>query len=419
MPRFFLVASKTTSNESFALPDTRILVVDDEVFNLETLKRTFRQHYTIFTATSGAEGLEILAREQIHVVISDQRMPAMAGTEFLKKVVELYPATIRLILTAYTDVGDLIEAINSGLVYKYVTKPWQPQDLKMTIQRAADHYWADESRRMLTGELRKKNRLLVNQNKELKRVDELKTRFMSVASHELRTPLAIISGSIELLSMMMENLNEKQTHLVKNAMEGTTRLNDIISSVFDLVKIDSDKMMLTFQAFDLQKLIENVLKNYSDVLSERELKLTTSLHPVNVEIDPASIFTVFDKVISNAIKFTPNNGAIDISLQEMENHVVCRVKDTGIGIPADELEHIFDKFYQLGIVDQHSTSKTQYKGGGTGLGLSICQGIVRLHKGNIRAKSAGENQGTTIIIEIPYLHPQPVSPLAEKIQQKP
>jgi two-component system sensor histidine kinase/response regulator len=401
------------------LPDTRILVVDDEVFNLETLKRTFRQHYTIFTATSGAEGLEILAREQIHVVISDQRMPAMAGTEFLKKVVELYPATIRLILTAYTDVGDLIEAINSGLVYKYVTKPWQPQDLKMTIQRAADHYWADESRRMLTGELRKKNRLLVNQNKELKRVDELKTRFMSVASHELRTPLAIISGSIELLSMMMENLNEKQTHLVKNAMEGTTRLNDIISSVFDLVKIDSDKMMLTFQAFDLQKLIENVLKNYSDVLSERELKLTTSLHPVNVEIDPASIFTVFDKVISNAIKFTPNNGAIDISLQEMENHVVCRVKDTGIGIPADELEHIFDKFYQLGIVDQHSTSKTQYKGGGTGLGLSICQGIVRLHKGNIRAKSAGENQGTTIIIEIPYLHPQPVSPLAEKIQQKP
>jgi two-component system sensor histidine kinase/response regulator len=419
MPRFFLVASKTTSNESFALPDTRILVVDDEVFNLETLKRTFRQHYTIFTATSGAEGLEILAREQIHIVISDQRMPAMTGTEFLKKVVELYPATIRLILTAYTDVGDLIEAINSGLVYKYVTKPWQPQDLKMTIQRAADHYWADESRRMLTGELRKKNRLLVNQNKELKRVDELKTRFMSVASHELRTPLAIISGSIELLSMMMENLNEKQTHLVRNAMEGTTRLNDIISSVFDLVKIDSDKMMLTFQAFDLQKLIENVLKNYSDVLSERELKLTTSLHPVNVEIDPASIFTVFDKVISNAIKFTPNNGAIDISLQEMENHVVCRVKDTGIGIPADELEHIFDKFYQLGIVDQHSTSKTQYKGGGTGLGLSICQGIVRLHKGNIRAKSAGENQGTTIIIEIPYLHPQPVSPLAEKIQQKP
>jgi signal transduction histidine kinase len=164
-------------------------------------------------------------------------------------VVELYPATIRLILTAYTDVGDLIEAI---------TPVWF---INMSPNLATPGPQNDypARRRSLLGRRIKThvNRRIAQKKSSAgqpeqgtQRVDELKTRFMSVASHELRTPLAIISGSIELLSMMMENLNEKQTHLVRNAMEGTTRLNDIISSVFDLVKIDSDKMMLTFQAFD-------------------------------------------------------------------------------------------------------------------------------------------------------------------------
>jgi signal transduction histidine kinase len=382
---------------------TTILTVDDEVFNLETLKRTFRRDYNILTATSGEEGLEILSREDVHIVITDQRMPVMTGTEFLKIVAEKYPYTIRIILTAYTDIYDLIEAINAGLVYKYVTKPWQPQDFRLTIQRAADHYWSEEEKRRLMHELREKNIRLVHQYKELKRLDEMKTKFMSVASHELRTPLAIISGSIELLSMMTGGMDEKQSNLIENAMEGVTRLNDIVTSVFDLMKIDARRFEVKFTSHNIKELLENVMEKYSRAAQERSISIEQAVPNFFLDIDPDSMKTVFDKLLSNAIKFTPDGGTVKIYLESGDAQETAHIvfKDNGIGIPRNELEQIFDKFYQLGDVSMHSSSKTKFKGGGTGLGLAICRGIISLHKGRIWAESSGENKGSEIHLEIP------------------
>jgi CheY-like chemotaxis protein len=119
----------------------KMLVVDDEPDNLDLLYRTFRRDFNVLRAESGIHALEVLSAEgEVAVIISDQRMPEMKGTEFLSRTVPKFPDTVRIILTGFTDVEDLVEAINSGQVYKYITKPWDPNELKAVVQRAADTY---------------------------------------------------------------------------------------------------------------------------------------------------------------------------------------------------------------------------------------------------------------------------------------
>ena len=133
----------------------KILVVDDEPDNLDLLYRTFRRDFNVFKADSGGSALEVLAAEgEVAVIISDQRMPEMKGTEFLSKTVPQFPDTVRIILTGFTDIEDLVEAINAGQVYKYITKPWDPGELKAVVQRAAESYDLLKQR---TEELRRAN----------------------------------------------------------------------------------------------------------------------------------------------------------------------------------------------------------------------------------------------------------------------
>jgi CheY-like chemotaxis protein len=133
----------------------KILVVDDEPDNLDLLYRTFRRDFQVLKADSGINALEILATEgEVAVIISDQRMPEMKGTEFLSKTVPQFPDTVRIILTGFTDIEDLVEAINAGQVYKYITKPWDPGELKAVVQRAAETYDLLKQR---TEELRRAN----------------------------------------------------------------------------------------------------------------------------------------------------------------------------------------------------------------------------------------------------------------------
>lgn len=119
----------------------KMLVVDDEPDNLDLLYRTFRRDFSVLKADSGVRALELLATEgEVAVIISDQRMPEMKGTEFLSKTLPQFPNTVRIILTGFTDIEDLVDAINSGQVYKYITKPWDPNELKAVVQRAAETY---------------------------------------------------------------------------------------------------------------------------------------------------------------------------------------------------------------------------------------------------------------------------------------
>ncbi|MBV6625984.1 MAG: response regulator [Rivularia sp. (in: Bacteria)] len=133
----------------------KILVVDDEPDNLDLLYRTFRRDFQVLKADSGTNALQVLAEEgEVAVIISDQRMPEMKGTEFLSKTLPQFPDTVRIILTGFTDIEDLVDAINAGQVYRYITKPWDPEELKGVVQRAAETYDLLKQR---TEELRRAN----------------------------------------------------------------------------------------------------------------------------------------------------------------------------------------------------------------------------------------------------------------------
>jgi DNA-binding NtrC family response regulator len=118
----------------------KILIVDDEPANLRTLARLFRDDYEVLTAASGDEALALLGQHDVALLITDQRMPGMTGIELLKKTVPLRPRMVRIILTGYTDVDALVEAINCGQVYRYVAKPWDNEDLRLTVRRGLEHF---------------------------------------------------------------------------------------------------------------------------------------------------------------------------------------------------------------------------------------------------------------------------------------
>jgi DNA-binding NtrC family response regulator len=127
----------------------KIMIVDDEPANLRTLERLFRPVYQVVIAPSGAEALALLDQHDVALLISDQRMPAMTGIELMMKTVAVRPQMVKILLTGYTDVGALIEAINSGLVYRYLTKPWNNADLRTTVSRALEHYESMKSKHLL------------------------------------------------------------------------------------------------------------------------------------------------------------------------------------------------------------------------------------------------------------------------------
>ena len=145
------------------------MIVDDEAANLRLLERLFRHDYKVLTAESGEEALGLLTQHDAALLITDQRMPNMSGLELLKRTAALRPHMVRMILTGYTDVGTLVEAINSGLVYHYLTKPWSNDDLRLTVARALEHYESIRARH----ELQMKNSRLVARLDEVRRLASL------------------------------------------------------------------------------------------------------------------------------------------------------------------------------------------------------------------------------------------------------
>jgi DNA-binding NtrC family response regulator len=147
----------------------KILIVDDEPANLRTLARLFRDDYEVLTAASGDEALALLGQHDVALLITDQRMPGMTGIELLKKTVPLRPRMVRIILTGYTDVDALVEAINCGQVYRYVAKPWDNEDLRLTVKRGLEHFEGFRQRH----ELESANARLVSRIGEIQQLASL------------------------------------------------------------------------------------------------------------------------------------------------------------------------------------------------------------------------------------------------------
>ena len=173
-----------------------VLLVDDEEGILHSLKRLLRKEgYRLLTASSGSKGLKVLEKNDVHLVISDQRMPQMSGTEFFAKVKERYPDTIRIVLTGYTDVDSITESINKGHIYKFFLKPWNDQSLKLEINQALDQYDLIQANKRL-------HEKVMEQNEELKKINENLETLVKERTMELE----IQNQALELSREILEDL---------------------------------------------------------------------------------------------------------------------------------------------------------------------------------------------------------------------
>lgn len=248
-----------------------------------------------------------------------------------------------------------------------------------------------------TRELAETNRELEARNREIERANRLKSEFLASMSHELRTPLHTIIGFSELLAEQLEGpLNEKQQRFIQHIHKDALHLLELINDVLDLSKIEAGKVELRFEAFDVATAIEEVLNSIRPLGLSKSLTIETEIAvPHALEADRTRFKQVLLNLLSNAVKFTPENGVVRVEACIRDEFAEISVSDTGVGIPAEEHETVFDKFYQVG----HTTKGVRE---GTGLGLAITRQLVEEHHGTITLQSE-PGQGSRFTVSLPLV----------------
>ena len=252
----------------------------------------------------------------------------------------------------------------------------------------------------LNTELRQAYRDLDKANRDLERLDQTKSDFISIASHELRTPLTTMIGYTEML-IEDETLPPHVHQMLRGISKGTKRLHEIMDSMFDIAQIDTRTLQLHLVPVDTAALIKEVCDAQEKTIRERSQTLALNIPPIPLaKADPHLLKKLFQHLLSNAIKFTPNEGKIVVAARAvpaqnaemLEGGVEIVVSDTGVGVDPASRDIIFSKFYQPGDLSKHSTSKTRFKGSGAGLGLALSKGIVEAHGGRIWVESSGYDE---------------------------
>ena len=252
----------------------------------------------------------------------------------------------------------------------------------------------------LNTELRQAYRSLDRANRDLERLDQTKSDFISIASHELRTPLTTIIGYTEML-IEDHTLPPAVNEMLKSISKGTRRLHEIMDSMFDIAQIDTRTLQLNLTPVDTAGLIKEVSDDLEKSFIERKQTLTINIPSLPLaKADPNLLKKLFQHLLINAIKFTPNDGRVTVAARILPTHsaelphggVEIVVSDTGVGVDPASQDIIFSKFYQPGDLSKHSTSKTRFKGGGAGLGLALSKGIVEAHGGRIWVESKGYDE---------------------------
>jgi signal transduction histidine kinase len=378
-----------------------LLVIDDEPDLVQSVQDLLRRDYKVLGATRASEGLEMIDRERVHIVMSDQRMPEMTGVEFLTRVKQTHPEAVRLLFTGYADLNAVIDAINEGNVYRYISKPWETEELKATLKQAYEHYQLQEERRLLLIEVQEANAQLEAANAELRRANDLKKAFIKVASHELRTPLTILLGLAEQMNVMtaahpdLLACSERMQHAGQ-------RLHDRVDQMVKLLLAERFERPLQRRETAMTPLIRTAIAEVQQFALMRKQTLDASIPDDlgSLNVEPDKIHDSLVQLLANAIKFTPNGGAIRLSAMRTEAGLRIAVSDTGMGIEPDHVSRIFEPFFTRFDVSRHSSGTFEYDKRGLGLGLSVAKAFVEMHGGHMCVAS-DLGKGTTFTLELP------------------
>ncbi len=360
-----------------------ILCVDDETDNVEALERLFRRRYRVIKATSGRGALDLLAENQATVIISDQRMPQMSGVEFLAESIKTHPMAIRILLTGYTDIESVIAAINSGQIYRYVTKPWDPVDLSNAVDKAVERYEVGE-------ELREKNAALSRALDELRTLDEAKSDFMILVNHELKTPLTSILSFGDLLAETP--LDGDQRMYLSRVKTAALRLQDLVNDSLEMVSAATAQMKLDKRAVKSGTLLPPLPDPVQTILESRKITVLPEIENQDVLADEKIARNVLRRLLHNAVKFADAGTGVAVTgANDGPGSFRFTVSNRGAPLDEREIHRILKPFTLNENALNHST--------GTGLGLSVCQALLRLHGSSLEFRCEGRMIHASFVLE--------------------
>ena len=363
------------------LKNQRVLCVDDSRAILAFLSALFEpEGATVDEATTGEQALARHATDgPYQLILLDILLPDIDGMDVLRRMRERDQDSTIVILTGVGGVSSATRAMQDGadgyVEKQYLAGREGEPEFFYALKQALEHRAGYVAQRKLY---------------------ELRTQFYSMVTHDLRNPAGTVLGLLKLvLAGKGGALTPQQEKMLMTANSAATKFVNLITNYLDYAKIEAGYLRLEKTPTDLAKLVERSVEQADVLASVKKLTLTVEApsSPLMVTVDAEKLEQVFDNLISNAIKYTPDGGRVTVTLEREGDVAVFSVTDTGPGISADELETLFTKYTRLaGPSTSHEV--------GTGLGLAIVKEIVDAHAGSVQARST-VGEGSTFLIRIP------------------
>ncbi len=406
----------------------KILYVEDNAVNRLLVRRVLSHAgYLVLEAEDGLSGIQVAQEQRPDLILMDIMIPGMDGyqvTTKLKSLPELADTPI-VALTAKVMEGDRERALIAGCD-GYIPKPIDIDRLPHQVAeflggKREEIEGGVEERLVLQQEysqelvthLEERIRELQKANVELRRTDELKSKFISIAAHELRTPLTLIQGYLTMLldsrGHLQPDLDESLRYPLEGIARGLERFGAIVEEMLDITRIEAGTLELHRDLVVVKDAVLAAMRRLEPAARERGITIQSTLKdglPL-IRADAGRLQQVFLNLLGNGIKYTPDGGKVNIYTQLAQGvdlvypnrpasgssrFIEIIFEDTGVGIDMEEQERIFSRFYEVRDASLHSTSKTRFMGGGLGLGLAIARGIVEIHGGFLWAESEGRDE---------------------------
>lgn len=378
-----------------------ILFVDDEEDILKALKRSLRSEpYEQYYVQSAEEALELMAHHSIHVLVSDMRMTPMSGTELLEKVASRYPEIIRMVISGWADADSILDAVNKGHIYRYIVKPWDSRELKITLRQALEMYRLQAERKEMIQRLNDQNFQL--EKKIIQRTEQVMAvtqqakigKLTSQIVRKLDDPLNNLSANIELIGLLSAEKKFNLEQFKKEIFSAQAEICQLKKIVGDLLSHAEFRNNTHVSLININEIIKEEMEYFDLDPSfryeiQKELRLAANLPMIMG--NTIQIKEIIDNLIKNAIDAmaTTTKKLLSIETFLQENSIEIRVSDTGTGIPLENQDFVFlDNF------------TTKPMGEGTGLGLFTVKSTVTAYSGSIDFVSSPQN-GTTFKVNLP------------------
>ncbi len=374
--------------------ELKLLVIEDEPVILESYIDMFEVlGYQTDTAVNGKDGLLKLSQKEYHLVITDLNMPVMDGQETLKRIKKKYPHVEVIVVTGFATIETAINAMKEG-AFDYITKPVSLEHVRIVLNRCRQHIGASQE-----------NEELKNLNLQLKHVNEIKDKFITITNHELRTPLAVLKGYFELIDLSIEQKTDELNEYLQIVSSTIFEMIDLVERMHNLSDAENAFSKAENKVFNLNGTILSVANEMKILFNKRDIQFGayTNQKEIYISADKNNIHKAIRELLQNALKFTDKGGKVSLRVKKetTDQKVYISVEDTGIGIPVDKQNFIFEPFYEVQDVMHHSTSQTDFMGGGIGVGLSLVQEIIQACNGKIEVNSSkGKGSIFTIILPI-------------------